>query len=143
MNRTAKMSFAGLLLFLSVGAWVQSPDLKATIDETVSIAPATAIVNSASTGVSVDRSGYFGVMLYGQSGVVDNVATVGYLVLQDSGTAWAAVDSVLVDSVNNKAYEINYTGTKRYVRAVQRATAQAADSLWLSVAFILTSKRSR
>lgn len=143
MKRTTNFWALGLVLIAAMAWGAQSPDVKAMVDETVTIAPATAIINSAITGSSVDRAGYFGAMLYGQSGVVDNVATVSYLVLQDSGTTWAAVDSILVDSVNNKAYEINYTGTKRYLRAVQRATAQAADSLWFSASILLTGKRSR
>lgn len=142
MKRTPMMGLA-LAVVISAGWMLQNPDVTAMVDEAVTLPPKTATVNSANTGVSVDRAGYAGAMLYMQTGVVDNVATVSYLVLQDSGAAWAAVDSVLVDSVDNKAYEINYKGTNRYLRAIQRATANAADSLWQSGAIILTGKRSR
>jgi len=129
----------------ALGFAVQRSDVTALVDEQVTLAPKTATINSAYTGVWVDNAGYSGAMLYMQTGVVDNVATISYLVLQDSsaGLAVALVDSVLVDSVDNKAYEIGYKGSRRFLRAVQRATAAATDSLWQSASIILSGKRSR
>jgi hypothetical protein len=135
----------GLVLAGSV-AWItQNPDVASMVDETVTLTPKTATVNAANTGLAVNRSGYHGAMLYMQTGVVDNVALIGYLTLQDSiaGGAWTVADSVLVDSVDNRGYEINYKGVKPFLRAVQRATQAAGDSLWQSGSIILTGKRSR
>ena len=136
----------GLVLAVVSVAWIsQNPDVTAMVDTGVTLPPKTATINAANTGLAVDRAGYAGAMLYMQAGVVDNVATVSYLTLQDSavGGTWTVHDSILVDSVDNKAYEIGYKGVKRYVRGVQRATAAAADSLWQSGSIVLTGKRSR
>ncbi len=66
-----------------------------------------------------------------------------YVVLQDSlrsstDTAWTVVDSVLVDSAaasNASANwnELHYTGIGRYLRAVQRASGAAGDSIITTV----------
>lgn len=137
-----------LVLVTATAAFVaQRPDVRAIVDEAVTLTPKTATINAANTGLAVDIAAYSGAMLYMQTGVVDNVATVSYLTLQDSSVTpaqvWTVHDSILVDSVDNKLYEIGYRGTRRYLRAVQRATAAAADSLWQSAAILMTGRRAR
>lgn len=154
----ARLWLVGAVLGIAVAASAfvfQGQDLSAIVDSFPTIPSGQVnagqgvgpIVNVAVTGLVVDRSGYATSWLSAQTGVVDNVATIGYLVLQDSSVTpaqvWTVVDSVLVDSVNAKQYKILYRGTRRYLRAIQRATQAAADSLWEDVRILQGGKRAR
>jgi hypothetical protein len=133
----------------------QGEDLSATIDSFPTIPAGQVfsgqgtgpITNAAVTGRAVDRTGYATAWVSIQTGIVDNVAVVGYAVLQDSSVtpaqAWTRVDSVLVDSTDAKQYKLPYRGTRRYLRVIQRATQAAADSLWEDVRILQGGKRSR
>ena len=141
---------------VAAGAFVsQGQDLSAIVDSFPTIPSGQVftgqgvgpITNAAVIGKAVDRAGYATSWVSAQTGIVDNVATVGYLVLQDSSLtpaqAWTAVDSVLVDSVDAKQYKIPYKGTRRFLRAIQRATQASTDSLWIAVRILQGGKRSR
>jgi hypothetical protein len=133
----------------------QGQDLSAIVDSFATIpagqtatAPGVGpITNSAVTGRAVDRAGYATAWVSIQTGIVDNVATIGYAVLQDSSVtpaqAWTAVDSVLVDSVDAKQYKILYKGTRRFLRVIQRPTQAATDSLWHTALIFAAGKRRR
>jgi len=146
---------AVLTVLLAASAFVyQGQDMSAIVDSFPTIpsgqfsATSTGpIINVAVTGRAVDRSGYASSWVSIQAGIVDNVATIAYAVLQDSSVtpaqAWTVVDSVLVDSTDAKQYKIAYRGTRRYLRVIQRATAAAADSLWESIVVLQSGKRAR
>jgi hypothetical protein len=133
----------------------QGQDLSAIVDSFPSIPAGQVftgqgvgpIINAAVTGKAVDRTGYATSWVSAQTGIVDNVATIGYLVLQDSSVtpaqAWTSVDSVLVDSTDAKQYKILYRGTRRFLRVIQRPTQAATDSLWTAVRILQAGKRSR
>ena len=152
----ARLRLLGAVLGIAVvvsAFVVQGQDLSAIIDSFPTIPSGQVftgqgvgpIVNAAVTGKLVDRSGYATAWVSIQTGIVDNVATVGYAVLQDSAATftWTAVDSVLVDSTDAKQYKILYKGTKRYLRVIQRATQSAADSLWEDVRILQGGKRAQ
>src|SRR5207302_7812677 len=105
------------------------------------------ITNVAVTGRAVDRAGYATAWVSIQTGIVDNVATIGYAVLQDSSVTpaqiWTRVDSVIIDSTDAKQYKLPYRGTRRFLRVIQRATQAATDSLWEDVRILQGGKRSR
>lgn len=134
--------FGALLLLVTIAA-VQRRDIAADVDGAVSVAPATR-ANSAATGTSVDIANYQGAMVFATCGVMDNAVLDGYLVLQDSSPgAWALVDSILTDSVDNKYYEVAYRGADRYLRAILRASGDAADSTNCGAAILRFGRRSR
>lgn len=124
-------------------------DAKASIPAGVVLTPPGVgpIVNVAVTGATVDRSGYASAMMLVNTGIVDNVATIGYVVLQDSSVipaqVWTVSDSILVDSTDSKQYKVTYRGTRRYLRCLQRATQAAADSLFESCLIVMVGKRVR
>jgi hypothetical protein len=132
----------GLALAAAVMAlgFAQRPDLKSRVNGYVTLVPAVR-ANSAATGRTVDLANYASAMMVVVPDSIDTGQPSFYVVLQDSGTAWAAVDSVQVDSAaasNGSAnwLEVGYTGGNRYLRAVQRASGAAGDSIMTAV-FIL------
>lgn len=131
------------VLIVATAAFVQRQDIASQVDGVVTLGSAPR-ANSAATGSSVDIANYRGAALIAVSGVADNAVLDGYLVLQDSSPGvWASVDSILTDSVDNKYYEIAYRGADRYLRAILRASGDAADTI-NAAAFILRSgARSR
>lgn len=131
------------VLLVGTVAFVQRQDIASQVDGAVTVAPATR-ANSAATGTSVDIANYQGAMIFAVSGVMDNAVLDGYLVLQDSSPGtWALVDSILTDSVDNKYYEVAYRGADRYLRAILRASGDAADSTNVAVAILRSGRRSR
>jgi len=136
-----------VVLVLSVAAFttMQNPDLKTTLDTKVSLAkPVHA--NAADSGVRVDRSGYACAMFSVSTGQADNgTATGNVVVLIDSiaGTAaWQLVDSVTVDTVDNKTYKMGYKGVNRWIRLLARASGQAADTFAINGIAIQGCKRN-
>jgi hypothetical protein len=133
---------AALMLVTTV-AFVQRQDIASQVDGVVTLGPAVS-ANSARTGTSVDIANYRGAMAFATSGVADNAVLDGYLVLQDSSPGvWAAVDSILTDSVDAKYYEIPYRGADRYLRVILRASGDAADSINFAATILRSGARSR
>lgn len=133
---------AALVLVASV-AFLQRQDLASNVDGAVTLGSAPR-ANTAATGSSIDIANYQGAMVLATSGVADNAVLDGYLVLQDSSPGvWAAVDSSLTDSVDNKYYEIAYRGADRYLRAILRASGDAADTINMAVTILRSGRRSR
>lgn len=125
---------------------VQAFDLAGSIDASTAIAkPVHA--NAADSGIRVDRAGYQCGVFEIFTGQADNgTATGNVVVLIDSiaGTAaWQLKDSITVDTVDNKMYEMRYTGVNRWVRLLARASGQAADTFAINGAFVQGCKRSR
>lgn len=144
MKRMTKL-LAVLIPALLVGtvAFVQRQDIASAVDGAVTLGPAVS-ANSARTGTSVDIANYQGAMVFASSGVADNAVLDGYLVLQDSSPGvWAAVDSILTDSVDAKYYEIAYRGADRYLRAILRASGDAADSINFAATILRSGRRTR
>lgn len=137
---------AVLMLVGFVGITVaQNPDPAANIFPQGSVVAGIG-VNSARTGTAVDRQGYHGAMIMVAQGHVTNGAgAIVYWVVQDSviGGTWAAADSVLADTVDNKAFKFTYKGVKRFLRVIQRATSASTDTTISGGLVVLTTKRSR
>lgn len=124
----------------------QAFDLAGEIDASTAIAkPIHA--NAADSGIRVDRAGYQCGVFEIFTGQADNgTATGNVVVLIDSipGTAaWQLKDSITVDTVDNKMYEMRYTGTRRWVRLLARASGQVADTFAINGAFVQGCKRAR
>lgn len=129
-----------------VGFTYQQFDLAGSIDAATGIAkPIHA--NAADSGIRVDRAGYQCGVWEIFTGQADNgTATGNVVVSMDSipGTAaWQLKDSVTVDTVDNKMYELRYTGTRRWVRLLARASGQAADTFAINGVFVQGCKRAR
>lgn len=143
MKRTALL--LGVLAIVTAGFVVQNIDLASTIDtRTTMHKPAHAA--AADSGIRVDRAGYGCLAMVANSGQADNVAATIQLVIIDSiaGTAaWQLVDSVSVDSVDNKTYKLGYRRPNRWVRTLARATGNAADTTGINAMFVLGCKRAR
>ena len=123
-----------VMLLTATGAYAlpQLVDMASTING-VETLPARIRTNTAATGTSVDIANPGSAMMVVMADSFDAKPTF-YVVLQDSATAWANVDSVRVDSAAASAgangyLELGYRGSRRYLRAVQRATGNNADSL--------------
>ena len=131
------------VLLISTTALVQRQDIASQVDGVVSVGAAPR-ANTAATGAAVDIANYRGAMVFATSGVMDNAVLDGYLVLQDSSPGvWAAVDSVLTDSVDNKYYEMAYRGADRYLRLILRASGDAADTTNVAGVILRSGARSR
>lgn len=134
-------------LIVLTGAFVSTQfDLAGSIDANTAIAkPVHA--NAADSGIRIDRAGYQCAVFEIFTGQADNgTATGNVVVLIDSipGTAaWQLKDSITVDTVDNKMYEMRYTGTRRWVRLLARASGQAADTFAINGALIQGCKRAR
>lgn len=139
------VALATMLVALAGAVQAQNRDLKGSLDTKVSLAkPGHAA--AADSGVRVDRAGYQCLMASVSSGQSDNAADSARVVLIDSiaGTAaWQVVDSVTMDTVDNKTYKMGYKGTNRWVRLLARATGNAADTIAVNGIFVLGCKRSR
>lgn len=126
------------LMFAATGIYAaQRFDLASTVDGQEGLAPRLR-ANVASTGTTVDIANYRSAMAIVHADSIDATAPNLYVVLQDSSTAWAAVDSVKIDSAmvtaSGTGYkEISYRGAKRYIRVIQRASGNNADSVATSV----------
>lgn len=143
MKRTVLL--LGLLVAVSAAFVVQNFDLAGTIN-TMTTMHKPAHAAAADSGIRVDRAGYGCLAMVANSGQADNVAGTIQLVLLDSiaGTAaWQLVDSVTVDSIDNKTYKLGYKRTNRWVRTLARATGNAADTLGINAMIVLGCKRSR
>lgn len=123
----------------------QNPDPSSLQSVKVSIG-AQLHTNSATTGSSVDRSGYAGAyyaLVQGHS--IEGAGVAKYVVLQDSGathTTWTAVDSILADSIDNDVIQgKSYSKVDRYLRLVWRANSAATDSTFGAGFIVLSGKR--
>lgn len=145
MKRTFAFALIGLLFVAITAAVVQQTDLASSIDPTFAMhVPVHA--NAADSGSRVDRAGYQCGVFMVNSGQADNVTATNTLVLIDSipGTAaWQLKDSIAVDSVNNKVYEMRYTGTRRWIRLLARASGNAADTFAINALYVQGCKRAR
>lgn len=127
-----KMVAAVSLVVMATSAFAfQQMNLASMVSGCVSVNPAVR-ANSAATGANCDIRGYRGAAVVVGTGLVDNIAGSTYAVLQDSvsGSAFAVVDSIAVDSVDAKYYDLHYKPTRNAValRVVLRATG-AADTI--------------
>jgi hypothetical protein len=116
--------------FLAFGL-AQRRDLASELRGTVALGP-NIRANSAVTGSAVDIANLHAVALVVTFDPVvdgDTSSSPFYVVLQDSGTAWAAYDSVLVDSAAAGYKDLSYIGANRYLRVIQRATGAVTDSM--------------
>lgn len=101
---------------------------------------------TADTTTSASMDARIGAAVVVSTGVVDNVAgTVAIVVLQDSSSvaSWTARDSILVDSVNNKYYDLHYRrtgGVGVKLRAITRGGA-ATDTVNRSIVFLRSCQR--
>lgn len=141
------LSLVAVLLVIGTAAYaVQSFDLAGQVDGiTAIVKPVHAA--TADSGIRVDRAGYQCGVFEIFSGQADNAAgQSSVVVLLDSipGTAaWQLKDSVTVDTVDNKAYEMGYRGVQRWVRLLARATSSGADTIAVNATFVAGCKRSR
>ena len=126
-------------------AALQRGDLGAMIDGAVNL-PTKMRANAADSGAATDIANYSSVAVVLATGQIDITSGVKYVVLQDStpGTAaWNLIDSVAVDSTDNKYYDLTYKGFRRHVRLFQRASGAAADTLQVTGLIVRSGKRSR
>jgi len=140
MRRVIFLLASALLLV----AFLQRDDVASRVDGAVTVAPALR-ANSAATGKWVDLANYQGAMAIIVTGAVDNAGgTIAYAVLEDSsaGVAVGRVDSLALDSVDNKYYQIAYRGIGRWLRVRQSASA-AADSITSGALILRSGKRKR
>lgn len=141
-----KITLGALLLVGMAAFTMQNFDLNGSVDGiTAIVKPVHAA--AADSGIRVDRAGYQCGVFEIFSGQADNAAgQSSVVVLIDSipGTAaWQLKDSVTVDTVDNKAYEMGYKGVNRWVRLLARATSSAADTIAVNGTFVAGCKRSR
>lgn len=141
-----KITLGALLLVGMAAFTMQNFDLAGSVDGiTAIVKPVHAA--AADSGIRVDRAGYQCGVFEIFSGQADNAAgQTSVVVLLDSipGTAaWQIKDSVTADTVDNKAYEMGYKGTQRWVRLLARATGNAADTIAIYATFVGGCKRSR
>lgn len=141
-----KNFLTALILIVSLGVlgsgfMAQRLDLANNVNGYVTVVP-SYIANTAVTGRAVNLANYNAAAMVA---LVDSMdASFGeagiYIALEDSlrndssTSAWAVFDSVLVDSATISAtgsgyFEIGYTGTGQYLRAIHRATGGAGDSI--------------
>jgi len=120
------------LLCLAVPVVAQAPraDLKSDLAPAVTLT-SNMRANTAATGKWVDLTGYGSADVVVERGLVE--ATAQYAVLQDSasGAALATVDSANI-AADSTISEIGYTGTKRFIRILLRASGNAGDSSYVS-----------
>ncbi len=136
-----------LTVVLAAAAFAyQAYDLAGFIDASTAIAKPVHAA-SADSGIRVDRAGYQCGVFEIFTGQADNgTATGNVVVLIDSipGTAaWQLKDSITVDTVDNKMYELRYVGVNRWVRLLARSSGQAADTFAINGAFVQGCKRAR
>lgn len=142
-----KALFTAALVVMLSAFVVQNPDPAGAIDVKPSVVAGIGI-NAARLGTPVDRQGYAGAMMVVSQGHVTNGSgAIVYWVVQDSSVtpaqAWTNRDSVLADTIDNKAFKLSYKLDKRYIRAIQRATGASSDTTISAALFAMTGKRAR
>lgn len=143
----ALVGLAAALVMAAAPAELQTPDFASSFTPAVTLGPVGALAgNTARTGSWVSRAGYQSLAAVVTAGhVVEATTARRYAVLQDSiaGSAVAAVDSVQLDTVDNVAQKIRYTGTRTHVRILIRAGSGAGDSAYTSAHILLAHQRRR
>ena len=144
MKRFGSLGLVVVLLGL-VGFVTQRSDLASMLDGTATLALSGGRANSASTGTMVDMASYSGTAVQVLVGQSDLTSGVIYMVIQDSsaGAAAVTVDSFALDSTDNKYYDFNYRGSRRWIRALQRASGSAADTVGSAAIVVQSGKRAR
>ena len=142
-----KILFGALLAVVATVAFtVQAFDLAGEIDASTGIAKPVHAA-TVDSGIRVDRAGYQCAVWEINTGQADNgTATGNVVVSMDSipGTAaWQLKDSLTVDTVDNKSYELRYAGTRRWVRLLLRSSGQAADTFAINGLLVQGCKRAR
>lgn len=143
-----RMTILAVLCVLVTTAFVKAVqfDLAGGVDASTGIAKPVHAA-TVDSGIRVDRAGYQCAVWEIFTGQADNgTATGNVVVSMDSipGTAaWQLKDSVTVDTVDNKMYELSYRGTRRWVRLLLRSSGQAADTFATYGALIQGCKRTR
>jgi hypothetical protein len=126
------LTIVSVLVATTAFAYVQVQNLASTVNGCVTVDPLLRAA-AADTGAVCTIVGYKGAAVVVNTGLVDNVTTSVYAVLQDSvtGSAWASNDSIAVDSVNNKYYDLHYRPTRNAnaLRVLFRASAGATDTI--------------
>lgn len=144
MKRNRMAIVLTALALIAVSGWMLLPtqnpyQISGALHDTIAQAPAV-YANTPDTSSSFSMAGYIGAAIFAQSGVVDNAATPGYLVYQDSSgyATWANRDSVLVDTTDNASMKMHYVplGAGAKIRTIFRGTALAADTAYLSVTLL-------
>lgn len=138
-----------LVAFMATSAVAfQQPDLYSTFTPSVTLGPVNPIAgNTARTGAWVNRSQYASVAVLVHTGhVVEATTARRYAVLQDSlagVSTVTAVDSVLIDTVDNVVAKLRYTGIKTAVRILIRAGTGSGDSAYTAATVLLGNARRR
>jgi hypothetical protein len=143
MKRNILIILAAVLL-VTAAAVQGRGDLASYMDGVV--VDAGIFNGTADTSSKATMDGRVGAALVVVTGVVDNVAgTLGNVVLQDSTTiaSWTTRDSIAVDSVDNKYYDLHYrrTGPNVKIRIITRGGA-AADSVHRNIAILRSCQRA-
>jgi hypothetical protein len=125
--------------------YLQRGELASMIDGSVNL-PIKSRANAADSGTAVDIANYSAVAGVVATGQVDITTGAKYVVLQDSTpgvAAWVNQDSVAVDSTDGKYYDVNYKGSRRYVRLLQRASGAAGDTIQTVGLIVRSGRRAR
>lgn len=136
--------FASALAFLGAVGYTLAPpnpqvrDLAALIDGAgIDI---NTHVNAEDSSAAVSLAGYIGAALIVLVDTSDNVTGVDYIVIKDSGdvASWTVRDSVGIDSVDNKYYDLHYRPrqTNVLIKWLFRGTSGAADTIQMGAAFL-------
>lgn len=129
----AVIALAVVVALLAAGGWAyaQFVDLAGTVNGCVALAP-RARAATPDTGAACLIQGHVGAGVFLTTGVVDNVTGSDYFALQDSvaGGSWANLDSLAVDSVDSKYYELNVRPRRNAAayRVVFRGSGAAGDT---------------
>src|SRR3990167_1126480 len=139
MRRTILLACA--LLAVVAFTTAQRRDLKSDIAVITTLTP-NIRANSAATGAWVDLTGYMSAVAVVHRGLVE--ASSQYAVLQDSasGVAVATVDSANI-ATDSTVTEIGYSGTKRFIRILLRASGAGGDSSWAGAVIVRGDWRTK
>ena len=141
MKRNILMILAAVLV-VTVAA-IQTRDIASSVDGVVT--DYLIFVGTADTSAAVSLDGRVGAALIAATGVVDNVAAPGRVVLQDSGSisSWTARDSITVDSVNTKYYDLHYRRTQpnAKLRTIVRGGA-STDTVNIALTILRSCQRA-
>lgn len=145
MKRFKNILAVAVVLALAGGtiAAVQMRDLASELTETSLIAPGL-YANSAITSAWYDAANHTSLAFIIDVGLVQQADT-SYLVFQDSssGLAVATFDSVMIGvAQESTTVDRGYTRSRRFVRALLRASGSAADSQAVA-AIVVGTKRAR
>lgn len=144
MKRNILMILAAVVL-VTAAALQGRGDLASYMDGVV--VEASGIFNgTADTSGTTNLDGRVGAAVVVVTAVVDNTAgTLANVVLQDSTAlaSWTARDSIAVDSVNSKYYDLHYrqTGRNAKLRVITRGGA-AADTVNRAVVILRSCQRA-